>query len=161
MRDAAGRFVGGQGVSFTTAAQYGRHSVHRASVFDAHIREAIGMALETLVVNVRSWDDFPVQTGNLRASVGVNRNVQPSRSPIGWLPQGADDINYKALVKQETSRWLAFFSIGMVYATHVLERPPWDERLEAEIKAIKPVVEDGFKAAVRNAVAQLNREGAL
>lgn len=85
-----------------------------ATIFRA-LQTGLEIALSMIISLIRAVT--PVQTGNLQASVGVNRRVASARTKLGLRA-----TPMKLLVKKAARGFVALLPIGMEYAPDVDRR---------------------------------------
>ena len=98
-----------------SAAEYLGYVKKRDKILFRWLQTGLEMALTEIISLIREW--CPVQTGNLQASVGVNRRVAASTSSLGLA-----QTPLAQLVKRALKRFVALLPIGMSYAKDVDDR---------------------------------------
>ncbi len=132
-------------------AQYVFHARERQIVIDRNIYAALAIATRQTLTYWRGLEGFPIQTGNLQHSVGVNRRISASRQRLSSLPASGDAVNVAELVKKRAAGYTILLPVGMEYARHLEPRLQVDNVLSFA----RVHLEQNFQKGMANAVREL------
>lgn len=135
----------------TSIDQYRQFARSRDEILTRRQRQALLKSFDEITRYARSTEategTYNDQTGNLRASTGIDENILAPKPPASL---GIHEPIAGEYVHRLTGGWAVFFGIGMEYAKYVAERGPWIERVLVKAEVIlERNWDDAMSLAVR------------
>jgi hypothetical protein len=140
-----------------TGADMAAHARERDAILDKHIRLMLGFSTTKILTWWRGRPGFPIQSGNLQHSVGVDRRIAASKQTIGWLPPQGDAIDVEALVRRRARGYSIVLGAGMEYAKDVADR--MGLYVDEVLLYARFTFQENFPKAVENARRELEARG--